>query len=220
MIVAGVALPSRRLGGEATRIDTVEVRVFTAGGYREGQTLRMTLIGRWGRMESILVAAPPGRGDGRATRRWRSCSVNGRRAGFIAMPVLSRQLRCKKCGSKLSDAELAACPNCQTALAETGVTSELIEWGKTRRKGRARYIAYWVLIFGVIFPLSRDVMEMMRNRPLDWRFEIVTWGVPLVMSYFVGWHLWRESEKEYAAEIGERHSTGSPVSGAVPNQPS
>ena len=115
------------------------------------------------------------------------------------MDVLSDDPRCNHCGARLPGPELGECPNCHSALAQVGVWSELLEWGQTRRIGRARYVwRRWILGWGSLMALAMSLGFFLRgNTP----WPVYTWIVSgsLVGGFCLGRLYWRSAERQYEA---------------------
>src|SRR5262249_8298250 len=125
---------------------------------------------------------------------WREKHVESR-----IMSALSTLRRCQGCGARLSEGQTDACPSCHRALAEVGVSSELSEWGDTRKIGRQQYVwKYGALRWGLIgtFVFACSSGFFWRN-PGAWM--ILGFGAAAItaLGYFLGaWH-WSAAEREY-----------------------
>lgn len=115
------------------------------------------------------------------------------------MAVLSTQVRCNRCGARLSEPRLAECPSCHSDLAQAGVWSELLEWGETRQMGRTRYV--WlrgVLGHGGLMALGTSLgVLLFGDMPLLANIWLV--GASLVGGYCLGRWYWQSAEREYQA---------------------
>lgn len=110
---------------------------------------------------------------------------------------LDTRLRCAGCGLRLGDGPPPArCAGCGADIAEVGTWSELEEWGRTRQRGRWRF-----LLLRVLF-LTPGVLVVWAIHA--WRGEtdpaVYTRGLIFpVIGFVVGCVVWRGSEREYAA---------------------
>jgi hypothetical protein len=130
-----------------------------------------------------------------------SCTLGLHSRRKSPMPALSTQLRCKQCGTRLPEPVPVECPNCQANLAEVGLWSELLEWGKTRQVGRARFVLTHVG-YGGLVALGLSLISFFRG---DHLAVYVWWAIFFVIGgYFLGQWYWRAAEREYkaAAERG------------------
>ena len=116
------------------------------------------------------------------------------------MGVLSSQLRCNRCGARLPRDEVVRCPNCHSELAQVGVWSELLEWGRTRQIGRTRYVWHrWVLGRGGLLALGMSIGFILSRTP--WPVYPFLVFMSLFGGYCVGRWYWRSAEQEYEAAM-------------------
>src|SRR5262249_41378751 len=119
----------------------------------------------------------------------------------LSMGVLDTRLRCDNCGARLPANAVAECPNCHSDLAQVGVYSELLEWGKVRRAGRTRSVWQgWVLGWGGLLPLGMSLGFFLRG---DTPWPVYLWLVSasLIAGYFLGRWYWGAAEREYQAAV-------------------
>lgn len=115
------------------------------------------------------------------------------------------RIRCNRCGYPFADTGLKQCPSCQADLAEVGTTSEVEEWGRTRLRGRSRYI--WVrsvlLWGGLLAVTSCGALAIVRGStdPVSYLLASVPW---LIGGYVLGHVTWRVSEREYESLTARR----------------
>jgi hypothetical protein len=84
-------------------------------------------------------------------------------------------------------------------LAEFGTTSELKEWGETRRLGRRRYVMGMTLRFGFVTVISCAIQAYRgETSPVLYALNGGWW---VLFGFVFGWWSWRGSEKQYAESL-------------------
>src|SRR5262249_16283282 len=141
---------------------------------------------------------------GRSTAKMAGSNRQQRQAPRIRkckMAALDTQLRCNKCGARVTGtAAVGACWSCRADLAQVGATSELLEWGTERQVGRTRYVwLRFVLCRGGLLAVAQSLSLYFFQKdthPVTYLWTVVSW---LVIFYGLGsWH-WRAAERQYAA---------------------
>jgi hypothetical protein len=116
---------------------------------------------------------------------------------------LRTQLRCNHCGVQLPDTAETECPGCHSDLAQVGIWSEVKEWGRTRKFGRARYIwLHGVLGGGGLLALGSSLGLALRG-DAPWLLYALAVSSSLVTGYILGWWHWRSAEREYEDAVSE-----------------
>ncbi|MEX0725655.1 MAG: hypothetical protein WD065_05270 [Planctomycetaceae bacterium] len=119
------------------------------------------------------------------------------------MSALSATLRCQNCGSRLSDGKVGDCPRCHANLAEVGVWSELFEWGKTRQKGRTRYIWINCMLETGGLTTFATILGLYLFGTKHWMAYAIPISLNLAGIYAFGcWH-WRAAELQYQCAVDE-----------------
>lgn len=112
------------------------------------------------------------------------------------MNALDPQTRCNGCGSRLPGHKIDVCPNCHAALVRVGVWSEFVEWGKTRRAGRRRYVWTRVLPWGAGMAMGVLLERYLcGNRP--WTAYVAPFSINLTLAFCLAQWYWRTAEREY-----------------------
>ncbi len=116
------------------------------------------------------------------------------------MPWLDPEVRCNNCGTRVAAESLATCPQCGADLGAVGTQSELREWGRTRQRGRARFLWWSMLAWFVVAGVQCGVFAMRGiTDPVVYTFS----GVWPAAGYIIGRWKWRSAEREYDAWVGQ-----------------
>jgi hypothetical protein len=117
------------------------------------------------------------------------------------MAWLDTRIRCNNCGTPFAEQGIATCPECGADVNEVGTWSELREWGRTRQRGRVRFLFWWVLGWGGLLAGIQCGVLAWRGVS-DWVVYSFTTLLPLA-GYFAGRQVWKRAEHEYAAWEGK-----------------
>jgi len=103
--------------------------------------------------------------------------------------------RCNQCGIRLSEPIPRICPSCSSDMSAVGTWSELDDWIKTQRMGRARYVLVrGVLCWGGLMALGLSIGAYLRGADAIVFVFIVIACV--IGGVFVGRSNWNAGEKE------------------------
>lgn len=110
------------------------------------------------------------------------------------MPMLDPRLRCDNCGYPMESVH-ERCPSCHADLSEVGVFSEIDEWSKERRQGKARFVLRHCLVHSIVALVASCVTAWVGGKPL---FLLLV-PIGLLSGGIQGLWSWRLCEAEYLA---------------------